>query len=740
MENLKLLFEKAQIDYIISVDDCYTPNNHLDEVGIAKYFNHHHDIAVDFCNEIGLNSFESTLSFLEGDNMDYIETVVGELTAEQKELFQNRYYVADDTERIGLMNFCQNLKDHQIISDFKTISTITEAQRIHNEMSLESDESSKKVLWLIDDDFQRTNGTSKDGTKLIKDFIENPKPNCIYALTSAQLNSDTNNTSFREEFENIANSNLLLACVLHKHKILEKAYNELYKDMYLGFRENHSGTIIGQLNSNLELASKSSASTIKSLKDDAIHKVFLLASKSEGVSPLETFQRLMMVILKTDISNEICTNYDSISKLIYDYSELCSWCETNWNDKDNVRKIGEIRRDECYDKNINKMYAPVSYGDIFIINDSPYILLTQACNVIIREKGDRKAQCATLAAIECSDIIEGSHYLLEYFDPSKKHRVNFNSVINVDFSALDLCCLNADGQLCVSRNFEIDDYKHRYTDGTVISLKKTIKHNLSLLSEYEEIKNNKNSLSTDELIQKIRTIFKDNTTELTASFSNGIRYNATRLYRLNPNLTDDLCKKYSDYHSRKGLDFDFAKQYKILEFEWRYDFNFAAIGCTHEKYVSLKRYQYYLSEKLTDTKLKSQVISDFKHYYDTTVLVGADLPITSVKVDLKHFKISVDANSIPIRVNENNCSGILSYKNDVLTVSIPKPYIESKLLHHQNAKSTNTYNNQPIHVSNKTVAFQFNVGQPLHIQCAELFDLPLTLSFSNTENITLTIT
>lgn len=739
MEKLKLLFEKAQIDYIISVDDCYTPNNHLDDVGIAKYFNHHHDIAVDFCNEICLNSFESTLSSLEGDNMDYIETVVGELTAEQKELFQNRYYVADDKELIGLMYFCQNLKDQRIISDFKTISTITEAQRFHNEMSLESDESSKKVLWLIDDDFQRANGTSKDGTKLIKDFIENPKPNCIYALTSAQLNSDTNNTSFREEFENISHSNLLLACVLHKHKILEKAYTELYKDMYLGFRENHSGTIIGQLNSNLESASKSSANTIKSLKDDAIHKVFLLASRSEGVSPLETFQRLMMVILKTDISNEICTNYDDISKLIYDYSELCSWCETDWENKEDVKKIGEIRRNECYDENINRMFAPVSYGDIFLINNAPYILLTQACNVVIRKTGKRNAQCATLAAIECSSSNDESHYLLEYYDPAKKHSVNYNNLINIDFLVLDLCCLNTYGSLSIPDDFNIDDYKYRYTDGATISLKTTIQHNQFLIMEYNKIEAKKNELSTNEIIEKVRNIFKDNTMELSVNFNEGIHYNGTRVCRLNQNVTDDICKKYANYHSRKGLDFDFAKKYKILEFEWGYNFNFINIGLQDGGCISTDRYQYYRTEDVGDSQLRNNITIDFKNYYRTKMGGVADVIINTPKIDISNSKITLDTSCIPILIDEVVYCDVLACKDDILTIKLPKACIQNILLFSKNVKYTNEHNNKAISVSNKLVSFEFILERPFVVQCPKLLNSSLEFVFHNNDKITLTI-
>lgn len=739
MENLKLLFEKAQIDYIISVDDCYTHNNQLDQHDMVRYFNSHQDIAVNFCNKIGLGSYESTLSSFEGDIVDYIESVVSELSQEEKELFQNQYYVADDKEQIGLMDFCQNLKDNQIIRDFKTISTISEAQLVHNAMSVVADESSKKVLWLIDDDFQRTNGTTKDGTKLIKDFIENPRPNCIYALTSAQIDINTNNTSFREEFEDISNSNLLLACVLHKHKILEKAYTELYKDMYLGFRENHSGTIIGELNRNLESASKSSANTIRSLKDDAIHKVFLLASKSEGVSPLETFQRLMMVILKKDISNEICINYDNISKLIYDYSELCSWCETDWDNKEDVKKIGEIRRNECYDENINRMFAPVSYGDIFLINDAPYILLTQACNVVIRKTGKRNAQCATLAAIECSSTNDESHYLLEYYDPAKKHSVNYNNLINIDFSVLDLCCLNTYGNLSIPNDFNIDDYKYRYTDGATISLKTTIQHNRFLIMEYNKIEAQKNELSTNEIIEKVRNIFKDNTMELTANFNEGIHYNGTRVCRLNQNMTDDICKKYADYHSRKGLDFDFAKKYKILEFEWGYNFNFINIGLQDGGCISTDRYQYYRSEDVSDNQLKNNITIDFKNYYRTKMGGVADVIINTPKIDISNSKITLDISCIPIWVDEAVYCDVLACKDDILTIKLPKACIQNIMLLSKNVKCTNEHNKKAISVSNKLVSFEFILGQPFIVQCPELFNSSLEFVFHNNDNITLTI-
>lgn len=738
MDNLRILFEKAKIKYIVSVDDCYDSNIVLDKFDISKYFIENTDDAIAFCNEAGLTSFEETLSSLEGDNVDYIDAFVNTLSDVQVELFQKKYYAPPDSEKKALESFCQNLKDKEIIIDYKKVSSIQDSESLYDDLEENFDIGEEnRVLWLIDNDFQKTNGSSQDGTKLISKFITLNKPNNIYALTSAQTSTDTDNDAFRAGLDNEDYSQTLLACIIHKHKIIEEAYDDLYEQMYFGFRENYSGTIIEHLKSNLSSAATIAGDTIKSIRDEAIHKVFLLGSKSEGVSPLETFHRLMMVILKTDISKQLCKNYDVISKLIYDYSELCSWCATKSDKKGDFEKIEKIRRDECYDENINSMYSSVSYGDIFLINNKHYLLLSQSCNVMIRSNGQRKSQCATLVQIECLDKSDESHYLLEYYNPRKKHCVSYNNSINIDFLVLDLCCLNADGELSLNNDFKFEEVKHRYTDGMRIALLDTIKNNIKLINEYKEIESKKDELQIEEIISKVREIFKDNTTELTANFSNGIIYNGKRICRLNQNITDDICNKYSEYHSRKGLDFDFARQYKVYEFDLIYNFDFITIGLLEENINLQKKYKYYHSEELNHSELKNKINADFSNYYRKEILQTTNNNVKIPKVDLSNMTIQLESCHIPIKINGKIHYDVIAFDNDIITVKIPKEYFVDNLLSKNNRVYENEDNSTKITISNSIISFDFINGQPLIVDNKDILDKPCEFTFTVDNGIVL---
>jgi hypothetical protein len=160
----------------------------------------------------------------------------------------------------------------------------------------------------------------------------------------------------------------------------------------------------------------------------------------------ENYLNLTESYLFSTISKKIAEKYDSISKLIFDYSQLCEWCGLIKKDELDYEIIKKTRVSECYDFNINKKYLPVSYGDIFKIKDEYYLLIGQACNLTIRENGKRTAQCATLAKISIfkdNDSNEISKYVLKYFNTESKYTIDFNNCINVDFNVLDLCTINS---------------------------------------------------------------------------------------------------------------------------------------------------------------------------------------------------------------------------------------------------------------------------------------------------------
>lgn len=56
-------------------------------------------------------------------------------------------------------------------------------------------------------------------------------------------------------------------------------------------------------------------------------------------------------------------------------------------------------------------------------------------------------------------------------------------------------------------------------------------------------------------------VYKDNSLEIKLSFDDGITYNLQRESRLAEMFMDDILKRYSDYHSRKALDYDFGTEY-----------------------------------------------------------------------------------------------------------------------------------------------------------------------------------
>lgn len=737
MENLKILFEKAKIKYIVNVDDCYVAASVPEQYEIMKFLCENIDKAIQFFDEIGVDSFAETILALEDERNDYIEALVNDLTEENIHLFIKKYFNYSIEEKKALERFCEELKSNGTIIDYKKIPSIKEATDFFNVLEKNLDvDSDRRVLWMIDKDFQKTNGSSDDGLNLISDFLAKSKPFNIYALTSAQV-GDMDNTSFRQRLTNDV-SETLLACVIHKHNIIDRKYKDLYKQMYFGFRENYSGIIIDELKSNLSSSALTAGETIKSLGDEAVYKVFLAGSKSEGVAPLETFQRLLLIILKADIAKKLCDNYDKISKLIYDYSTLCSWCSTKEDIEQDFKKVESMRRSECYDDTVNRMFSPVSYGDIFLINETPYLLVAQSCNIVLRKDGYRKAQCATLVQIEMLDKSDESHYLLEYFKPNKKHCVSYNNIINLDFNVLDLCCLNQDGELKLKNDFSLEDVSYRYSDGANIALKSIIDHNRTLIDNYRSLETKRNELSMEELLQKIRTIFKDNSTELSASFEDGVQFNGRRLCRLNQNITDDICKRYAEYHSRKGLDFDFARQYKIHEFDIKYNFDFSILSFDEGTALRqlLNSYKYYQSEDLKNDKLKTEINNDFNIMYNKEFLHNESKNNIG-KVDLNGKTITLDSQYIPIKLHNNIICDVLNVKNNILTIKIPKETLNEILVN----KSSGTYPEgttlPQIKISNKHVTFSFGIGQPLIFDNEAYFTRELEFVFTLNDGINL---
>lgn len=734
MHNLKLLFKKAKIKYIVSVDDCYDTSITPDKFQAIQACLDNQKLFKTFCIEISREDVLDVLANLDEEYNDYIEGVINDLSEEHMDLLYKRVIPYINIEQSGLESFCEELKSHKIIEQFVKLPSTKDAFDFYSNIEpVFPSVGEDKVLWLVDNDFSKTGGSSEDGKILIEALIQKSNYGHIFALSSAQTNLTDSNDIFRNSLSNNNHNEPLLACLIKKHNIISKQYSDLYDDMYLGFRENYSGEIIKKFRDVTEHAATESCDTISSLSDETINKVIFLGSKIDGISPIETFQRLMMIVLKFDISKNIGQNYDELSKLIYNYSELCSWCDINKTTGEDFTVVESLRKKEYYDENINKTYTSIGYGDIFKINSKYYLLIAQSCNVSIRDSGERKANCATLVEIKSNANSSLSTIPLEYFKSQINSCVSFNDTINVDFSVLDLCTINSDGSLFLPEGFNIDIVKFRYTNGALLSLTNVIQHNLILKSKYKELIQKKNEMSIIEIIKSTREIYKDNTLELLVDFENGIRYNGYRVCRLNKDIMDNISKRYSEYHSRKALDFDFAANYKPMTFDLIYNFDLSLIGINKERFNFIPKYTYYKTDHFDKPQsFKKDIEKQFATYYKNLIKLDQNI-ISGHKSNLENMSIEIPNNFIPVVFGDTTYIDILDYKDSKIHIKLAKKIIADKLVNKSNGTHICNTSNSSMIISQHFVTFIFEQGQPFEYKNLEYVKNELTFTLSHNE-------
>ena len=481
--------------------------------------------------------------------------------------------------------------------------------------------------------------------------------------------------------------------------------------------------------------------------NDTIYRVFFESGKAEGVSPIEVFQRLLLIIIKNDIAFNISEKYNDIAKLIYDYSQLCEWCGIIKKDLSDFDVIKKARISECYDSCVSQRYLPVSCGDIFKVGEVSYILLGQACNLTIRATGERTAQCATLAKIQKCDNPKQypiSKYQLKYYQEDSIYEIDFNQTINIDFNILDLCTLNRSGETKLPPNFDISKFRYRYPQSIYKKLVTVVESNQKLIEKYDKLSQafSQQALTINDFCEGFREIYKDNSLEIKLSFDDGITYNVQRESRLAEMFMDDILKRYSDYHSRKALDYDFAGDYKIIPFKVKYDLDWDSFGLREEEAVAslLPDFKYYQNTAFDkEEEKKRAIVASFESEYTGNILPDSK----SVKVkkgelvkkcDLKDLVFTVNPKYIPVNINGTEYCDVL---RDICTYRIPLGTIQG-LKVRQNQKFS-MENGASMSISNERITFTFPKDVEHTFFYAAALDQKVSFSLVASPKLTLTI-
>lgn len=751
MEKLKELFSKAQIKYVISVDDCHRVSDRPDDYAIKMNMAGNQENTLYFFASIGKEEHVEVIrDCSQGDLLDYIEAIFDELNEEELRMYVQTYmqaYQVESRAKAALSTLLEELKSASIIEEFCTFTTREEAQgyfnNIQDHFSVGPD---KRVLWMIDKDLSQTGGSSDSGIELIKNFISVHKPNHIYALTSAQLAGISNDTFRKSISENLTENDTLLACVVDKHHITEKQYSQLSDQISNGFRQNYSATIIKELYSIFSSASKSANDTIEKFGDDTLHKVLFESGRAEGVSPIDVFQRLLLIIIREDIFVQISEKYDEVAKLVHDYAQLCDWCGVFHKDYPDYEVIRKARMSECYDTHINNRFLPVASGDIFKIGDAYFILIGQSCNLTIRESGERTALCATLARISKVDEShkkESSTYTLHYFSDNDVWSIDFNDCVNVDFSVLDLCSLNIAGKAELLDEYDLDNAKYRYTNAVFKKLKNTVDHNRELACQYNELadKYAQREISLTELCEAVRKIYKDNSTEVEIYFNGGICYNISRQSRLASDILDDILKRYAEYHSRKGLQHDFAKEYKATTYSVKYGINWARYGVDEDAVSKLlmPQFVFYQSGAYKSEELKKTIIAEFREHYSESVLKKFQLESTEQwKCDEKQKAIVGVGKDVPVQIGEEFFLDVLRpVKDGKCSYRIPTRKIAG--LKNKKGGSFEMENGAKMSISGSNASFYFPEGVSHKFFHEDILQNPILFEIALSRCVTLNV-
>ncbi|KOR87826.1 hypothetical protein [Paenibacillus solani] len=665
MKIIGKLFDASDIKYIVSVDDCY--GSSTEAVQISELIDEIVERTEDFTTyiqTIGKNEFDiDTVGYLPEELKrkqikDWIEVLEPiEITMLMKEIVSQELITQKDT----LIEFFDELKKSKIIIDYKTIESVDEAKKfLKTEISnLWSPDENNKVLWLIDRDFGKQ-GAENEGFNLLKEFhSEECKWNI--AILATQNTEDIENEEqfnvFLEKVSDLSESKNMY-WKMNKGLIDKNSDLDFANAINLGLKRNYTYRVTNFLTDALKQGIELAGNHFKNIEQSTFSNIFLNFSNDEGVSIVDTLTRVLLVLTKHNLNDKITRTYEDLVKLISDYENMAVLFPQQ--EIQNLSEVNEIRKKEKYNYWINDHYYPVSFGDIFSINNEEYILISQPCDITLRAKGDRKIKNGLLLKISTEKPNHGNVFPLEYFKTGETSYIDLKDELQVDLDILDLCSLNDDGcaKLIINNTDDMEVEKERhYSIGLRNRLHKVKKRITRIYKDKNLLKETLSTLADrgGADVADLVEVYHRKEKEIWEGFitinnfhdeSDYIYYDVQRICRLDELVTNSLSFEHFTVSSRIGLPGDYAKQYKVMKY-----------------YINVDDpTEFFSTEKLNPLPLPEGNIfvrhtGDKKDILNEILMVVKKVaPATEdnqLKYDTNGSSIVLDSSFLPIRVKDN---------------------------------------------------------------------------------------
>lgn len=199
---------------------------------------------------------------------------------------------------------------------------------------------------------------------------------------------------------------------------------------------------------------------LKSIDPATFNRMVIASSKAEGCWEFDALSRIIMIYLNKGMRDGMKEQFVSFQQNTNSIRALDGPYQSEYVNHD---VINMIKREEWYEETeyVNRVYSPISNGDIFKIGNKFFILLGQPCNLSIRPEGKRGYDLdqAFLLPLVTKDKVkekfhnnEGLVGRLQYPFEKEYTNVVFCDRKRVSLSVLDLVSYNENGVAQIDLN------------------------------------------------------------------------------------------------------------------------------------------------------------------------------------------------------------------------------------------------------------------------------------------------
>lgn len=573
---INTLFSMHNIKYIISVDDCFFVHKR-EEMEAAVYS--------EMC--ISLDPFKTILSSSnQAEETDAIKEMM-ELGTDTSALIQSLvecmknedlqkcYEVCEENgityteERDGITAFLEGLKSNGQIKEYRMFSSTSEANHFDVRAAGMTDGA---ILWLLDRNFLRVGESADAGLALAENLVQRTDgiDRYIYVLSAVDADSQQSEDDIEIEFDRVLAEKCSAEVhsfiyYINKQRILKNKADRIAKSLAQGFKRKACYELFQLFSDCLSDGLTDASTKIQSVRQKTLNSLFINKVQKNGESYTDFAGRFVQIFYNDGYNRAVAQKYNEIASKAKYYELLCSVISDNLgNEKKMTDILKEYREIELYNRHINAQHCEIATGDIFEIDGSIYLLVSQSCDTYLRKSGDRKLKEATLLEISDDGIEREYSYPLSCFSAMKKPTVVYHSLKILPFEILDLCTFNTSGQAMVpikdikefEKELELYTINYRLRFCKVIERLTEIHTNSTILQKFW---NDPSSVSIEDA-HKAHTVLESVEPNFKKYDATGtiISFPVKRICRLNELTTIDIIKEYGVMLSRIGQPFDFV--------------------------------------------------------------------------------------------------------------------------------------------------------------------------------------